>query len=72
MRIGMYLSPEQKAMAVMIAQGLSMSVKDLLMEGIMTVGMAKGYILPDGKIASEHDAEYQVALEMVKQSEVNS
>ena len=68
----MYLEPEQKAIAVMIAQGIGMSVKDLFMHGIETVGISRGYLKSDGSVKDEHKAEYETSLEMVKQSEVNS
>ena len=71
-RIGIYLDPERKAVAVMLGELTGMSLTDLVWYGIETVAKSRGVLSSEGLITDEFADQYAVALELVKQSEVKS
>lgn len=70
-RIGIYTDPYQKAVAVMLADLTEMTMTDIVWQGIETLAKAHGIITTDGKIAEKYKNQFEVAMETVKQSEVN-
>ena len=70
-RIGLYLSPFRKAVAILCAQECDMSLTDLVWHGIESVAIGKGILDADGKVAEKFKARLAAATSIVKLSEVN-
>lgn len=69
-RMGVYVEPIRKAIAVYLARRLNMTLTDVIWHGIETLAMGNGIIDKDGKITETFKAEIDAATEIVKQSEV--
>ena len=71
-RIGVYVNPFRKAVAVMLAEITDMTMTDIVWQGIETLAKTRGILNADGKISPTYANQFKVALATVKQSEVNS
>ena len=69
-RMGVYVEPFRKAVAVYLADIADMTLTDIIWEGIETVAKAKGVLLPNGDVAPEHKANIELAVAVVKTSKV--
>ena len=69
-RIGLYLEPQKKAIAIYLAKRLGMSLTDVVWHGIETLAIGNGILTKDGKVSAAFRAEIAAATEIVKQSEV--
>jgi len=69
-RMGVYVEPFRKAVAVYLADIADMTLTDIVWQGIETVAKEKGVLLPDGKVAPKHRANIEVAMSIVKSSKV--
>ena len=69
-RIGIYVEPFRKAVAVYLAEIAGMSMTDIIWEGVERLAISKGILTPDGKVAEEHKDAIDVALAVVKTSKV--
>lgn len=69
-RMGLYVEPFRKAVAVYLADIMNMSMTDIIWNGIQTVAIQKGVLLPNGEVAPDHRANIEVALAVVKTSKV--
>ena len=70
-RIGVYVEPRKKAIAVYIAEQTNMSLTDVIWRGIESLALGMGVIDAKGKIMPEHKEAVEVVEEIVKKSEVN-
>ena len=70
-RIGIYVEPRKKAIAVYIADRKNMSLTDVIWRGIESLALGMGVIDENGKITPEHKEALEVVEEIVKKSEVN-
>ena len=69
-RIGVYVEPLRKAIAVYLADLADMSMTDIVWKGIETIAIQQGVIEPSGKISPKHKANIDLALAVVKTSKV--
>lgn len=69
-RIGVYVTPFRKAVAVYLAELSGMSMTDIVWEGIERLAISMGVLLPSGDVAPEHEDALKVSLEVVKASKV--
>ncbi len=70
-RMGIYVEPFRKAIAILTAEKLGMTMTDLIWHGIETTARGAGIIGADGKVTKEYATQLKMATEIVKQSEVN-
>ena len=70
-RMGIYVEPFRKAIAILTAEKLGMTMTDLIWHGIEATARGAGIIGADGKVTKEYAAQLKMATEIVKQSEVN-
>ena len=70
-RIGAYVTPRKKAIAVYVADLKNMSLTDVIWHGVESLAIGLGVIDKDGKISPEHKEALAVVEELVKKSEVN-
>ena len=70
-RIGVYVDPQKKAIAVYIAEQKNMSLTDVIWRGIESLALGMGVIDENGKVTPEHEEALEVVEEIVKKSEVN-
>lgn len=70
-RIGIYVEPFRKAVAVFLAKHFNMSMTDVIWLGIESVAKAHGVLTLDGKPAAKYKELLAAEEEIVKQSEVN-
>lgn len=69
-RIGVYVEPFRKAVAIYLAKRLNMTLTDVLWHGIEALAIGSGIIDKNGEVTKEHKAEIDAVIEIVKQSEV--
>jgi len=69
-RMGVYVEPFRKAVALYLADLADMSMTDIIWEGIETVAKAKGVLLPNGEVAPEHRANIELSIVIAKASKV--
>ena len=67
-RMGVYVEPFRKAVAVYLADLADMSMTDIIWQGIERLAISKGVLLPTGEVAPEHKANIDLAIEVVKTS----
>ena len=70
-RMGAYVEPRKKAIAVYVADIMGMTLTDVIWRGIETLAIGAGIIDGNGKISPEHKEAVEVVEEIVKKSEVN-
>ena len=70
-RMGAYVEPRKKAIAVYVADIMGMTLTDVIWRGIETLAIGAGIIDSNGKISPEHKEAVEVVEEIVKKSEVN-
>ena len=69
-RMGVYVQPFRKAVAVYLAKTLGKTMTDIIWEGIERLAITNGILTPDGKVTAKFRAEIAAAEEIVRQSEV--
>lgn len=69
-RMGVYVQPIRKAIAVYLAKRLGMTLTDIIWRGIETLAIGNGILDAEGRVTPAFKAEIDVATEIVKQSEV--
>lgn len=69
-RIGVYLDPIRKAVAVYLADLANMSLTDIVWKGIETLAVQQGVMDSSGKITPKHKPNVDLALAIVKTSKV--
>lgn len=69
-RMGIYVTPFRKAVAVYLADLVDVSMTDIIWQGIETIAKARGVLLPSGEVAPEHRDCIEAAISIVKNSKV--
>lgn len=69
-RMGVYVEPFRKAVAVYLAKTLNKTMTDIIWEGIERLAIAHGILTKDGKVSDRFRDEIAAATEIVKASEV--
>ena len=70
-RMGFYVEPFRKAVAVYMAKKLNMTMTDVVWLGIENLARAHGVLDINGQPSAKYRAELAAATEIVKQSEVS-
>lgn len=70
-RMGIYVEPFRKAVALLTARECGMTMTDVIWSGIEAVAKGRGILDADGKVTAQYQAQLEAATEIVKQSEVN-
>ena len=70
-RMGIYVEPFRKAVAILAARECNMSMTDVIWCGIEAVAKTKGILDMEGKVTPRFKDQLEVTAEIVKQSEVN-
>ena len=70
-RMGVYVDPHKKAIAVYLADLKDLTLTDVIWSGIESMAIGAGIITKDGKISPEHKEALAVIENIIKQSEVN-
>jgi hypothetical protein len=70
-RMGIYVEPFRKAVALLTARECGMTMTDVIWSGIEAVAKGRGILDADGKVTTQYQAQLEAATEIVKQSEVN-
>ena len=65
-RMGVYVPPFRKAVAVYLADITDKTMTDIIWEGIETIAKARGVILQSGEVAPAHKAAIETAIEVIK------
>lgn len=65
-RMGVYVPPFRKAVAVYLADLTDKTMTDIIWEGIETVAKSRGVILPSGEVAPQHLAAINTTIEVIK------
>ena len=69
-RMGVYVEPIRKAIAVYLAKRLGMTLTDIIWRGIETLAIGNGILDADGNVTASFKDEIEAATEIVRQSEV--
>ena len=70
-RMGIYVAPFRKAVALLAAKECEMTMTDVIWSGIETIAKSRGILDADGKVSKEFQAQYNATLAIVRQAEVN-
>lgn len=70
-RLGCYVDPHRKAVALLAAMVAKITMTDVIWDGVQMVARSKNIIDANGKVTPEFASQYEMVLEIVKQSEVN-
>jgi len=70
-RMGIYVEPFRKAIALLTAERLGMTMTDLIWHGIEATAREAGILNAEGKVTKEYEDQLRVATAIVRQSEVN-
>lgn len=69
-RMGVYVEPFRKAIAVYLARRLGMTLTEVIWRGIENLAIGNGILDSEGRVTPAFRAEIDAATEIVKQSEV--
>lgn len=70
-RMGIYVEPFRKAIALLAAKECEMTMTDVIWAGIEAIAKGRGILNSAGKVSKKFKAQYDATLAIVKQSEVN-
>lgn len=70
-RMGIYVEPFRKAVALLVAEECHMTLTDVIWHGIESIAIGHGILGSNGKVTKEFRARLQAATTIVEQSEVN-
>ena len=70
-RMGMYTSPYRKAVAILLAKMLDMSMTNVMWGGIEILAKTYNVLDKDGNVNEEFKQQLELEIEIVKQCEVN-
>ena len=70
-RIGCYVEPFRKAIALLAAKECDMTLTDVVWSGIESIAKVRGILDDSGKVSAKFRAQYEATLEIVSQAEVN-
>lgn len=69
-RMGIYVEPFRKAVAVFVAKHLGMTMTDVIWIGIEGIAKAHGILDANGNVTPKYKDALKLETEIVKQSEV--
>jgi hypothetical protein len=70
-RMGIYVEPFRKAIALLVAEECKMTMTDVIWHGIESIAIGHGILDTDGNVTKEFKARLAAAKVIVEQSEVN-
>lgn len=70
-RMGIYVEPFRKAVALLAAKECEMTMTDVIWAGIESIAKGRGILSSDGKVTEKFKAQYDATLAIVTQAEVN-
>jgi hypothetical protein len=70
-RMGIYVEPRLKTLAILSAKAKGVTAKDIICLGIENVARGLGILDADGKISAEFEESFRLEEIEVKKSEVN-
>ena len=70
-RMGIYVEPFRKAVALLAAKECEMTLTDVIWAGIESIAKGRGILDPSGKVSKKFKAQYDATLAIVNQAEVN-
>lgn len=70
-RMGVYVEPYRKAVAMLTAKECDMTMTDVIWAGIESVAKGRGILDGDGNVSDKFLTQYKATLAIVEQSEVN-
>lgn len=70
-RMGVYVEPYRKAVALLAASECGMTMTDVIWAGIESIAKGRGILDGDGNVTDRFMSQYQATLAIVEQSEVN-
>lgn len=70
-RMGIYVEPFRKAIALLAAKECEMTMTDVIWAGIEAIAKGRGILNSAGQVSKKFKAQYDATLAIVKQSEVN-
>ena len=70
-RMGIYVEPFRKAVALLAAKECGLTMTDVIWSGIEGIAKGKGILDRNGKVTAKFKNQYASTLAIVEQSEVN-
>ena len=70
-RMGVYVEPFRKAVALLAAKECDMTMTDVIWSGIESIAKGRGILDVDGKVAKKFADQFAATLAIVEQAEVN-
>ena len=70
-RMGIYVEPFRKAVALLAAKECEMTMTDVIWAGIESIAKGRGILDSDGKVSKKFQAQYDATFAIVTQAEVN-
>lgn len=70
-RMGIYVEPRRKAIALLTAKECDMTMTDVIWAGIESVAKGRGILDGNGEVTKKFSSQYLATLSIVEQAEVN-
>lgn len=70
-RMGVYVTPFRKAIALLAAKECDTTMTEVIWKGIESVAIGKDILDINGKVTDKYKAQYDAILAIVKQASVN-
>lgn len=70
-RMGVYVEPHRKAVALLAAKECDMTMTDVIWSGIESIAKGRGILDGNGKVTKAFAHQYAATLSIVEQAEVN-
>lgn len=70
-RMGIYVDPFRKAVALLAAKECKMTMTDVIWRGIETIAIGRGILDKDGKVTAKFKSQLDATTAIVEQAEVN-
>lgn len=70
-RMGIYVTPFRKAIALLAAKECDTTMTEVIWNGIESVAKSKEILDINGKVTDKYKAQYEAILAIVKQASVN-
>ena len=70
-RMGIYVEPRRKAIALLAAKECEMTMTDVIWVGIESIAKGRGILDGEGNVTEKFKNQYKATLSIVEQAEVN-
>lgn len=70
-RMGIYVEPSRKAIAILAAKECDMTMTDVIWAGIESIAKGRGILDGNGAVTAKFANQYLATLSIVEQAEVN-